>query len=280
MFALKKLFAPESHVYLQANMMFRKRWIWLIALVSLALPAMAQDRGADAGEDLFDLSSLGSLGNVGPDFDPLLEVRNLLFQARVTPMDQKQEKELKKVYDKEVKVVAKPYEDRFRVPLKQTMGALQSPRGRRGANSGRRESPQIAEARRLAGQLVDKVIAALRVDQQGSLRRHQSEQIRIAKWNGLNSSMAQAGTPLSSAQITEAQAILERESRLRTLMIVEARGGPYQSQVAQLEAQTKERLVALLDPPQRIAYAEATSNGNSPAMSRGRPGAGQRQSVR
>ena len=50
---------------------------------------MAQDRGADAGEDLFDLSSLGDLGNVGRDFDPLLEVRNLLVEAKVSPMDRK-----------------------------------------------------------------------------------------------------------------------------------------------------------------------------------------------
>ena len=242
-----------------------KRWIWLIVLTLMAVPALAQDEGGDGGGDFFDLSSMGEFGNVAPDFDPLLEVRNLLAQAKVTPMDKNQEKDLKKIYDKEVKVVAKPYEQRFNLNLKTTMGSLQasSARGRRGGGGGgvprRPEPTQIAEARRLSTVLVDKMIAGLRIDQQGPLRRHQSEQARIAKLNTLTSSVSRAGTPLTSAQLSEVEAILARESRLRSLMIVEAKGGPYQSQIVQLEAQTKQRVVDVLDPPQRIAYAEATS---------------------
>ena len=244
-----------------------KRWIWLIVLAQLAVPALAQDEGGDGG--LFDLSSLGNAANVAPEFDPVAEVRTMLARANVAPMGKKQESDLKKVYEKEVKVVAKTYETRFGVPLKEAMGALQtSARGRRGGNSRRPDSPLVVEARRLSTQLLDKMIAGLRIDQQGPLRRHQSEQTRTTKLNTLTSSLALAGTPLSPAQLTEVEAILARESRLRTLLIVEAKGAPYQSQVVQLEAQTAERLVALLDPPQRTAYAATTAGAGAPRTQR------------
>ena len=242
-----------------------KRWMWLIVLTLLAVPALAQDEAGDAGEDFFDLGSFGNFENPGPEFDPLLEVRNLLVRANAAPMDKKQEKDLKKLYDKEVKVVAKPFEKRFGISLKSAMGAIQtSARGRRSGNSGRPASAQVAEARRLAEQLVDKVIAGLRIDQQGPLRRHQSEQVRIIKFNTLTSTMAQAGTPLMPEQVTEVEAILARESRLRTLLIVEAKGGPYRSQLVQLEAQTTQRLLALLDPSQKVAYTATISKVSSP----------------
>ena len=244
-----------------------KRWIWLIVLAQLAVPALAQDEGGDGG--LFDLSSLGNAANVAPEFDPVAEVRTMLARANVAPMGKKQESDLKKVYEKEVKVVAKTYETRFGVPLKEAMGALQTPaRGRRGGNSRRPDSPLVVEARRLSTQLLDKMIAGLRIDQQGPLRRHQSEQTRTTKLNTLTSSLAVAGTPLSPAQLAEVEAILARESRLRTLLIVEAKGAPYQSQVVQLEAQTAERLVALLDPPQRTAYAATTAGAGAPRTPR------------
>jgi hypothetical protein len=242
-----------------------KRWIWLIVLTQLVTPVLAQDEGTDGGGDFFDLGT-SSFGNVGRDFDPLAEVRNMLARANVAPMDKTQEKELKKIYDREVKVVGKPFEKRFGVSLKSEMGTLQTPeRFRRGGASRRPESARTTEARRLAEQLLDRMIASLRVfDQQGPLRRYQSEQIRITKLNTLTDSMAQAGIPLTPQQLAEAEAILARESRLRTLTIVEARGDPQRSQVVQLEAQTTQRLVALLDPLQRTTYAAATSRVGAP----------------
>jgi hypothetical protein len=242
-----------------------KRWIWLIVLTMLAVPALAQDDGGDSGGDLFNLDSLGNFGNLPPEFDPLLEVRTLLVRANGPPMDKKQEKDLKKVYDKEVKVLEKTFETRFGIPLKPAMGTLQaSARGRRGGNAARRETPQVVEARRHMEQLLDKVIAGLRMDQQGPLRRTQSEQIRVSKLNTLTSSMTTAGTPLTSAQLTEVESILARESRLRVLIVVEAKGASSRSQILQLEAQTSERLIAVLDPPQRITYAETTTPVTAP----------------
>ena len=248
-----------------------KRLFLLFALITLARPAPAQDGGGDTG-GFYDLDSLGDFSNVGKDFDPLVEVRKQLAAASVAPMDKTQERALKKTYEKDVKIVGKPYEKRFGVPLKSAMGALQTPaRGRRGGNSRRPDSTQVSEARRLSEQLVDKMIAGLRVDQQRTLRTYQSEQARLAKWNTLATSLVQAGTPLTPEQTTEAEAILARESRLRTLTIVQAKGEPYKNQIVQLEAQTKQRLVALLDPPQKTAYAAATAPPPANSNPRARP---------
>src|SRR5262249_43397195 len=131
------------------------------------------------------------------------------------------------------------------------------------------ESTQVSEARRLSELLVDKMIAGLRVEQQGALRRYQSEQARQTKWNTLTTSLARAGTPLTQSQTTEVEAILARESRLRALLIVQAKGEPYKNQIVQLEAQTSQKLVALLDPPQKTAYAAATTP--RPANTSARP---------
>src|SRR5262245_28318947 len=240
-----------------------KRLVSLLILMQLILPVLAQD-GNDGDSDFFDLDSLGEFGAVAPEFEPLVEVRKLLAGANIAAMDKTQEKDLKKLYDKEVKLLEKPYEKRFGTPLKTAMGALQRPvRARRGSNGARPESAQVAEARRLAEQLVDKMIAALRMDQQGALRRFQSEQIRTSKLNSLIGSMTQAETPLTPEQLKEVQTLLSRESRLRALIIVEAKGQPYRSQLVQLEAQTTQRIMAVLDQPQRITYA-ATAATPSP----------------
>ena len=258
-----------------------KRWIWLVVLILLAVPALAQDAGGDSDGDFFDLSALGNFGNLPPEFDPLLEVRNLLLRANAPSMDKKQEKDLKKVYDKEVKVLEKTFETRFGIPLKPAMGTLQAQasaqggrggRGkRRGANPARRETPQIVEARRHMEQLLDKVIAVLRIEQQGPIRRYQSEQIRLTKLNALTNSMVTAGTPLTPAQLTEVESILARESRLRALIVVEAKGASSRTEVTKLEAQTSERLVAVLDPPQRITYAETTTPVTAPRAAPANP---------
>jgi hypothetical protein len=55
----------------------------------------------------------------------------------------------------------------------------------------------------------------------------------------------------------EVEALFARESRLRTLLIVEAKGEPHQMKVAALETQTTQRVVKLLDDNQKAALVES-----------------------
>jgi hypothetical protein len=233
------------------------RFSWLVALMLMAVPVLAQDDdfGFSGGDDLFADDSFGGFDSGGfetvREIDPLADVKNWLGRSKAAPMDKKQEKDLKKLYEKEVKAMAKDFEERFGVSLNSAMAQS----GRSGFRRG--NSEQSAEVTRLSQHLVDKVIAALRIEQQAALRKYQSEQARSSKLNRIVLNMARVGTPMTAEQKPEIEALLARESRLRTLMIIEAKGESYQKQVALLEAQTIQRIVALLDSTQKAALVAA-----------------------
>jgi hypothetical protein len=263
-----------------------KRLALLLALTIFAIPAVAQDDGGGGGgggggesvsvsdDDFSD--DFGPQSSQGPKFDPLVDLRSWLAKASAPPLDKKQEKPLNKLYEKEVKAMEKSFEKQFGIPLATAMAAQNSQRGgRRGGGFARTSPEQSAEITRLSAQLVDKVIAGLRIDQQAALRKYQSEQLRVRRLNIITQSMALAGLPLTAEQKTQVEALYARESHLRTLLIVEAKGQPHQAKTGQLELQTSQRVVRLLNPNQRTALSEtmARLRGQTatPAAPRGTP---------
>jgi hypothetical protein len=262
-----------------------KLFFWPIAitltLILFVTPVFAQDDGDTGGgggfgagfgagfgdsendDDGFASEGFGGQGS-GPKIDPLVDLRTWLARASAPPLDKKQEKPLNKLYEKEVKAMAKSFEKQFGVSLESALAAQNPGRGRRGA--ARTTPEQTAELRRLSEQLVNKVIAGLRLDQQGALRTYQSEELRVRRTNVFIQSMELAGLPLTEEQKLEVENLYKRESRLRTLIIVEAKGEPHQTKVSRLETQTTQRVVALLDQTQKTALAQvrARSKGNPP----------------
>lgn len=245
-----------------------KHFSWLlIALTLTVIPAFSQDEG-DGGFNVDDLFSNSEAqptqATSTPKVDLLVDLRSWLKKASAPPLEKNQEKPLQKVYDKEVKVMEKSFEKQFGVPLASALTAQNSARGRRGGGFGGRTSPeQTAEVRRLSDQLVNKVIAALRIDQQAALRRYQSEQLRVQRLNLITQSMAAAGLPLTPEQKTQIEALYARESRLRTLIIVEAQGQPHGAKVAQLETQTTQLVVRLMNQTQKTALAQAMAKSKT-----------------
>jgi hypothetical protein len=233
-----------------------------LAILALAIPARAQDEGfSDSGGGGDDFSFGGSFDDFGgggnaPRVDPLVDIRVWLERASAVQMDEKQEKNLNKLYEKEVKAMEKSFKKQFGISLQDAMAVQGSSRGRRNAYA---ETPYSLEIRRLSQQLVDKVIAGLRIEQQAALRKYQSEQARVVRLNNLVKSMTAAGAPLTAEQMAEVEALFARESRLRTLLIVEAKGEPHQLKVAALETQTTQRVIRLLDDAQKSALAESLS---------------------
>lgn len=230
----------------------------LVFILLFAAPLLAQDDDGGGGtfdvNDLFGNAEFG--GPVAPRVDPLIEVRNSLLRASAPPLEKKQESPVKKVYDKELKELNKVFEKRFGVSLESAIAS------QTGARGGRRGAPRVSssyatEVRRLNDLLFDKMIAALRIDQQAALRKFQSEQTRVTRLNAMTESMASAGLELTAQQKSEVEALYARESRLRTLIIVEAKGQPYQGRVSYLENETVEKVVQLLDEQQKGALAAA-----------------------
>ena len=246
-----------------------KRFVWLIFITLLAIPAFAQDEG-DGGfnvDDLFNsdpADPAAATGRGATPVDFLADIRLWLARAKAAPLDQKQVKPLNKIYDNEVKAMAKSFEKQFGVSLDSALAAQAPARGRRGATASRTGTPEAVEIRRLSAQLVDKVIAGLRIDQQAALRRYQSEEIRVTRLNQLTENMTLAGAPLSPEQKPEIESLFARESHLRTLIIVEAKGKPHQGKVAALEMQTTQRVAKLLAPAQKTALVAAMSRSKAP----------------
>ena len=236
-----------------------KRAVWLIVLSLLAVPAFAQDNDGGGFFDVNELFGGDPFGDnpdspSAPKFDPLVDLRAWLKRAGAPALDKKQEKPLNNLYQKEVKAMEKTFEKQFGISLASAIAAQSPARGRRG---GIRTTPQqTAEIRRLSEQLMDKLIAGLRMDQQGGLRRYQSEQIRVRRLNVLNAGMVVAGLPLTPEPKSEIEGLYARESHLRTLIIVEAKGQPHQYKISQLETLTTQRVVRALQPDQRVALAE------------------------
>ena len=237
----------------------------MLAITLLVAPAFSQEDG-DSG---FDINGL--FGNDGapdqiesdPRADLLADLRSWLTRANAPPLEKKQEKPLRKVYDNEVKVMEKSFEKQFGVPLSSALAAQSSGRGRRGGGVGRTTPAQTAEVRRLSDQLTNKVIAALRIDQQAALRRYQSEQLRVQRLDLITQSMAAAGLPLTPEQKQQVEALYARESRLRTLIVVEAKGQPHGAKVAQLETQTTQSVVLLMNQTQKTALAQAMARSRT-----------------
>jgi hypothetical protein len=238
-------------------MMKRLVFLMILALALVVVPAFGQDDGDNSStgggfEDLFG-DDVGG-GAARAKKDPLLDLRALLLRAKAPPLEKKQEGPLTKIYEKEVKAMTKDFEKEFGISVEVAIAALNPAFGRRGTTA---TSPQQAAAiRRLQRQVLDRVIAGLRLDQQGILRRYQSDQIRISRLRTVIEGMVDARMPLTAAQKTQIEALFERESQLRALIIVEAKGQSYDFKVAQLETQTTQRVVSVLEPPQRTAHLE------------------------
>jgi hypothetical protein len=222
------------------------------AIVLLATCAFAQDDGDDGpgnSEDFFN-SDTFTPGPAVPERDVLVDVRNWLKKTNAPAMDARQEKALRKIYDREVKTMSKTFEKRFGVSLESALAAQTPPRGRRGSNVAAARPEHTVAICRMSVELVDKVLAGLRVDQQAILRKYQSEQLRITKTSLLTRNLESAGVPLTADQKKQIEELFMRESRLRTLMIIEAKGEPYQSRTTPLEAQTTQRVARLLQQEQ------------------------------
>ena len=229
-------------------------WLtWALVLGLLTTSAFAQDDddsgpGPD-GDDFFSNEPFPSAPAV-PERDVLADIRNWLKKSNAAPMDSKQEKALKKLYDKEVKAMEKTFEKRFGESLESALAAQTPTRGRRGQGISRARPEHTAAICRMSAELVDRVIAGLRIDQQATLRKFQSEQLRITKSSLLEQNLESAGIPLTAEQKKQTEELFARESRLRTLMVIEARGEPHQAKTTPLEAQTTQRVASLLDQPQ------------------------------
>jgi len=247
-------------------------WFVLILLIALTtVPALAQDDdGGGAGGGGLDGDSFNdegggfSMGSSAPAVDPMVDLRSWLAKASAPPIEKKQEKSLKSIYDKQVKLMADSFEKKFGVSLQSALAAQAPARGRRGGTARQANPAHSAEILRLSTLVMDKVIAGLRMDQQSALRKYQSEELRVKEVRLLKERMAAAGIILTEEQKSQVDEVYARKSRLRTLAIIEAKGAPYDRNIAILERQTTQRVVQLLDQSQKAVLSAGVSKPKAP----------------
>jgi len=97
------------------------------------------------------------------------------------------------------------------------------------------------------------------MDQQSALRKYQSEQLRVKRIAQMKLKLTAAGLALTTDQESQLEAVYARESRLRTLAIVEAKGDSYDKTVGIIEKQTSQKVVQLLNQSQKAILSAAVS---------------------
>jgi len=238
-----------------------KRWILVVVFVLIAAPLFAQDTGGGGGGEggfggLFGLGDAPSSPNAPPP-DRLPQLRKILADAN-TPLAKDQESSLSKMLEADIKKYTDQLEKKYPEDVAKLRAAQAEARGGRGGRGGsaggeRRggggppaeggqgrgaggrgrgsvlppDSPLVAEMARINTELQDKVIAALKPDQQTALKKFQNDQIKKAGgFPALKLNMQEAGAPLTADQEKQIQGLYLDEGQQRRQLMLDSQGQP------------------------------------------------------
>src|SRR5262245_25221242 len=245
----------------------RRTILAVIIAVVAVLPAYAQEEGG--GGD-------GAAG-VGRDqtqvftrvdsVDPMDQVRTFLGKANIK-LSSDQEKALKPQVDaalKEAQDVTAGL-----APQGAARGERGGERGQRGGagNGGgqRRGGPGgfgpnnalTAELRRINDDLITKINAVLKPDQQAAFKKFRSDEIRKAGgFPALKLVMEEAGAAFTPEQEQQIQELYAEDARQRVQLMRESQGRPDPAKLDELEKSTLTKVARLLNPAQRKALLDS-----------------------
>jgi hypothetical protein len=234
--------------------------------ILVAVPAFAQEEGG--GGD-------GAAG-VGRDqaqvftrvdtLDPMDQVRTFLGKANIK-LSGDQEKTLKPQVDAALKE-AQEVTERLA-----PQGGERGERGQRGAggNGGgqRRGGPAgpagfgpnnalTAELRRINDDLIAKINAVLKPDQQAAFKKFRNDEIRKAGgFPALKLVMEEAGAAFAPEQEQQIRELYAEDARLRGQIMRESQGRPDPAKLDELEKRTLTKVARLLNAAQRKALLDS-----------------------
>src|SRR5579884_4067172 len=218
-----------------------KRLILVLALILLASPAFAQDEGGGGFGGLFGIGDAPANRNAPPP-DRLPSLRKILLDAN-TPLSKDQESSLSKMIENDIKKYTAELEKKYPEEVAKARAAQPTRGGgdQGGSGGGRRgggdpaaggggrggfgggrgrgsalppDSPLLAEMTRMNKELQDKVVAALKPEQQAALKKYETDQIRKAGgFPAFKLNMQDAGVNLTPEQEQQIQAIYNDEDQ-------------------------------------------------------------------
>jgi hypothetical protein len=234
-------------------------WLLVSVLVSvLATPVFAQEEGGGGlPSSLFDASDFGARGDQAKPMDA---IKKFFAQANVT-VGSDQEKAMKPIVDAAFKEVQDTVE-RLGTPA----GGGQSARGqggggeRRGGRGGVTNPQLAAELQKINDEVLPKLVATLKPDQQAVFKKWHSEQIKKSGgFASLKVTMEEAGAPLTAQQEPQIRALYAEDSQQRAQLQREAQGRPDPAKVAEIEKATLAKVARILTPEQRKALLDSRS---------------------
>ena len=269
-----------------------KRLSWLFAIALMATPVFAQDDGGGGDGGFFDGDGGGLFGGGGNDGggnrgqaaapDRLATLKDMLAKANA-PLTRDQERDLNTLLDREIKAMS----DAFTAKFGQEPGAaVAAQRGAQGQLQGRgqgrgqappagagglggvprgagragaaADNPMVAEIRRMNEELLAKVTASLKPEQQAVIKKFQNDQIRARGGiDALKLIMEEAGAPLTPEQIPQVEALYVEENQARIQMLRESQGQLDPAKLSQLQLGTMTKVTRILTAEQRKALLDS-----------------------
>ena len=114
------------------------------------------------------------------------------------------------------------------------------------------------EIRKLNDDLIAKITAVLKPDQQAAFKKFQNDEIKKAGGFGaLKIVMEEAGAPLTSEQQPQIETFYNEDAQQRSELLRESQGHPDPAKLADLQKATMAKVVKILTPAQRKALLDA-----------------------
>jgi hypothetical protein len=244
----------------------------VVAILLFALPVLAQDEGG--GGLPSSLFGGGDFGPRGEQANPMEAVKKFFSQAKVT-ISGDQERAIRPVVEAAFKQVQDTIERLGGLP-----GAAGGPGGRgqggerrgggfepgqrrgRGGAGGERggvNNPQVAaELQKINDEVLPKIVALLKPDQQAAFKKWQNDEIKKGGgFAALRIVMEEAGAPLTAAQEPEIRALYVEDTQQRFQLQRAGQGAADPAKLAELEKTTLGKVVKLLTPEQRKALLDS-----------------------
>lgn len=232
-----------------------KKLIWIATLLLIATPAFSQEEGGgDTGVGRDQSMVFTRVDTV----NPMDQVKAYLTKTGVI-LSGDQEKALKPVVESAFKQM-QDVAERMRAQFGGGAAPGRSGGEGRGGGMGRgmADNPMMAELRKINDDLVSRINAVLKPEQQTVFKKFQNDEIKKAGgFAALKLVMEEAGAPLTSEQEPQIQGLYLEDQRLRMQIMRESQGRPDPTKLDDLEKITMARVVKLLNPSQRKALLDS-----------------------
>ncbi|PYS37853.1 MAG: hypothetical protein DMG14_19830 [Acidobacteria bacterium] len=246
-----------------------KRLFWVLVAFVTATPVFAQD---EAGGPAFAGGGGDQVFTRVDTVNPMDQVKTFLKTKANVALSNDQERTLRPVVEAALQQIR---------DLSDRVAAQRGGRGGQGGFAGRgggerrdgggrggaaaggsiaalANGPAAQELKKINDDLMGKITAALKPDQQVAFKKYLNEETKKAGgFPALKLTMEEAGAPLTPEQEPQIQGFYNEDAQQRIQLQRQAQGPPDAAKLAELEKATMAKIVKVLTPAQRKALLDS-----------------------